>query len=120
MQRLPKQHVRYRVDHTGAFVGVDNIDELRAAGLQAADLLAELDPDDPTIDSVRELFAELPDESIVAIFAEEPQVFHYFDGLFIDVDDPLEGPDVLPNAFGGEPFPATTRTMEILTSSTDR
>ena len=109
IERAPRQVLEYRLDADRLWIGPDNPDELRENIDDTYDLLVGLGAFDETlVAEVRQFYAEMPDEQLALTFAQEPQIFHSFEGLELLVDERFEFPDLVPNAFGGEPFPATT------------
>lgn len=102
----PRQNILYRVDPSGFFAGFENIDEMRATADEALEFIAPIIEDEQLVEQLRQVYGGLSDEEFTTTFAEEPTLFHVFDGATLAVDDKLEEPDILPNAFGGEPFPA--------------
>lgn len=105
---VPKQNILYRIDADGFYAGVENVDEIRSVAVESLDFLAPVIGDEETVESLRRVYGALGDEELVTVFAEEPSIFHLLDGAVLAPDDSIESSDVLPNAFGGEPFPAVT------------
>ena len=108
----PKQNILYRLSLEGVFIGVENVDEVRRAAIATVDFMAEGLGEDRNTQQVRLLLAQLGDEELASLFAEEPILFHLLDGVELGVDEKIEYSDLLTNALGGEPFPATS-TVEM-------
>ncbi len=114
LAEVPQQLIRYRLSENRTWLGVDNPEEIRQAALDTVDILGNILPTEvPALEQTRQLFATMPDENLGQIFSEEPQLLHSLEGLELAVDEVLEFRDLLPNALGGEPFPATT-TIEVV------
>jgi hypothetical protein len=108
LEDAPLQRIEYVIDSDGAYAGITNVEEVRQSALDALDVLGPLIGDDDTIAQIEDLYRSLPDPQVELLFAEDVAVFHVFDGILLDPGTVFEGADVLPNAFGGEPFPSTT------------
>lgn len=113
LSSLPPQQIGYELRADRVWLGVTNAEEIRAATMEMLDLVFDLHGDDPAVGQTRDLFESMPDDALARLYSEDPQVFHVLEGIELTVDDPIEFPDQLPNALGGEPFPAVT-TVEIL------
>lgn len=116
LDRIPRERIVYLIDDFGVFAEVQNVDEIRANALQSLDVVRDIDPraaQDGAFEQIRTLYTSMDDSSIVATFAERPLVFHAFDGFDLDEGEIVMGDDVLPNAFGGEPFPAIVTVSHV-------
>jgi hypothetical protein len=111
LERLPRERIVYRLDDEAAFVGVENVEEIRSAYAEIADLLGEAQMSQSEA-AARSLSDSLSDESVAQIFSERPMIYHALDGIVLDTGSPVTFADILPNPLGGEPYPATT-TIEI-------
>ncbi len=112
--RFPSLALSYRIDELREWRGLTNVEQARGYLDSMFELIREIgDPD--TADQVQTAFESLSDEDLAFAIAEDPLLYHTFEGLPFVVDEPVTGPDLLPNAFGGEPFPATTtiRVVEL-------
>ncbi len=120
LAEVPRERIRYRLSEDRVWLEVDNPDEIRQAALDTLDLispwLSTMDPATFSTDSVaqaRELFATMPDEDLAQLFSQRPQLLHELEGIEIAVDAAYKFSGLLPNPFGGGPFPATT-TIEVV------
>jgi hypothetical protein len=111
---LPTTDILYTLDGAGAFVGVENIEEQRAALIDTIDALADHGaiPDD-VHERLRTAYDQLGDQQIGQVVSEPMQLFHALDGLTLEVGERIELDDLVPNALGGEPFAAVT-TIELV------
>lgn len=103
---VPAERVVYDVAG-GAFDRVSNVDEIRATVRDTFDVLeqnAALDFHSSI--RVRLTLDGLSDDALAGLFAEGPELYHRLDGLELRLGEPIEAAGVLPNAFGGPPFPA--------------
>ncbi len=103
---VPPQRIRYRLDPNRYWLGVDNPDEVRDSILLTLDALGPFLGD--STEQTKAIFAEMSDEALGVVFAEEPALMHVLEGIEFIVGEVVSYPDQLPNAFGGRPFPATT------------
>jgi hypothetical protein len=113
LAEAPQQLIRYRLSNERAWLGVDNPDELRESLVATKDLLTELTGNDRTLQEAFNVLTRLPDENLEMLFAREPQLLHFLEGIEVSVDEVVEFRDFIPNALGGAPFPATT-TIKIV------
>ncbi len=112
LDEAPRQLIRYRLSNDRVWLGVDNPDELRESVVAATSLLTELVGNDRASREAFEVLTRLPDENLEQLFAQEPQLLHFLEGFEVSVGEVVEFRDFIPNALGGEPFPATT-TIKI-------
>lgn len=107
---LPAADIVYSIDRDHRFLGIENTAELREAMLVAFDLLVErgVMPEGDALAATRSLFVNLPDAQLGQLLSEDIQVLHLFDGVQLAAGERVEFDDRLPNAFGGDPFPALT------------
>ena len=106
LSESPREHLVYTFNPLQGTIDVQNIDELRANIIEATSLLSSLDSESgaESFQQIIEVYNSLPDNEIAAIFSERAQALHHFDGTVLYDGDQLQGADVLPNPFGGEPF----------------
>lgn len=109
---IPPQRFEYRLGSDRLWLGADNTEEIRATALTTIDLLAD-SFDEQTLQQVRALYESMPDENLAQLFTEEPRLFHSLEGIALTIGTAAEAPELLPNALGGDPFPAIT-TVEIV------
>ncbi|MFW2384174.1 MAG: hypothetical protein ACN4GZ_20650 [Acidimicrobiales bacterium] len=107
--------LRYGVDARGSWRGLENPEEVRAFVLDLVDSFAASGLDQRSTDGLRQLYSGLSDEQLGVLFSEDPQVFHYFDGVEIGIEEELTFDVELDNIFGGSSFPATS-TIRIADS----
>lgn len=105
--------LRYGLDFDGYIEGLLNSEEVMAALLAFVDRIAAFDPEAA---EMRTFIDQIDPATFELLFLEDPSVYHFFDNALIDVDRPLVIDDLLPNNFGGEPFPAVT-SMEVVPSA---
>ena len=105
--------LRYGLGFDGYIEGLLNGDEVTQATIALLDEILAFDPDAAEIRAVLDQI----DAATLELFAlEDPSVYHFFDNAVIDVDQPLVIDDLVPNNFGGEPFPAVT-SVEVVPSA---
>lgn len=99
--------ITYRVDEILQLEAVENADELRAFAGELYGRLAQVDP--AVADAGAQFIGSLPDEALGQLFAGDVMITHILEGFELAPGELIEVPDLLPNNFGGRPFPATTR-----------
>lgn len=115
LEDLPRERIIYRIDNSGAFAEVQNIDEVRSNIVESVELLRTIAPESElgTLDQTLALYQSLDDDAIIATFAERPRIIHRFDGMSLDEGQVLEGQSSLPNGLGGPPFPAVVTVSHL-------
>lgn len=110
LAELPTPTIVYSVTADHEYLGVENTEEMRAALIESIDFLAErgVIPEDEAFERVRGLYETLDGPTIDQLLTEEIRTFHLFDGVELADGEQVRVDDLLPNALGGEPFPAET------------
>ena len=113
--QLPREHLVYLVDENGVFQSIQNIDEVRANTVKGLEFLASRasNSDVEAYEQTAAVFNSLGDAELGQIFGERAMVMHAFDGMLLNEGQEIQSPDVLPNSFGGEPFPAKTTITHL-------
>ena len=116
---LAKMRFEYETDETGLFLGVTNPDEIADRMETAMDLLIEITGESLTegqgID-VRSLMQS--DTFIQTVASQDIALYHGIYGLVLDPTQIERYETLLPNAFGGEPFPAI-QTIEVTSTANE-
>lgn len=108
LEGAPKERIVYSVDDDRYFRAVENVDELRTAYGETFDLLVDAGMSEAEVTAGREFLDGLSDDGVSQIFSERPMIYHALEGFELEVGQSRSGDDVLPNVFGGEPFPAVS------------
>ena len=107
---VPGDRFEYLID--GNAVSIVDLDRMRQNVLDLLDQL-QLDGALDAHSTLRNQMSvdDIDDATLSGLLIRRPTIYHVLDGHELDRDVAVSFPDVLPNGFGGEPFPATSTVL---------
>ncbi len=107
--------IRYRLFDDGVLGDVENVDDLRSALLNTMQAISKASGgSDPTVTQLIGVYEGMSDSDLALLMTEPMQIYHFFDGVAVDVSAGEVDETALPNVFGGDPIPAIAR-LEVET-----
>ena len=124
---LKDQRIILELDSQAAITGVQNWKDLKKSSAKILNVItAELKAaglDEATIEKMREQIAFMfaTKQQVEQMCTREAQIFFMALGVELSPSEPLEFKDVLPNPFGGEPFPSRAQfALKTVDRESDR
>lgn len=111
--------IAYDLDSFGFFLGISNIDDVRAGLADVITAIGESAPTGGASGSVgdgAEFMQNLTDEELTLVFGGALMTFHMFDGFELEIDEPFSYDEELPTEVGSASATTTVRILEELDS----